>query len=154
MSDNAVGPMDFKLERLKFVLQQIDRLNERFHKYIAQFQTLTTAIFGAGAIVFVTWSKGGVAADVAQSVIEGLVGLLAMLGLFIIVFVCTGAISWMDYRHEEVRILNDALGPGYRRPPQLRNFFRWHEFYLVLMIVGTVGIGSWFAITQIIPIIK
>ncbi|MCA9150329.1 MAG: hypothetical protein KDA92_13555 [Planctomycetales bacterium] len=154
MSDKSVSELDFKLERLRFVYNQIDRLNERFHKYIAQFQTLTTAILGAGAAVFLTWSKGAVGADVSRTVIQGLVGLLIVLGLFIVVFVSTGVISWFDYRNEEVRILEDVVGKGYRHNPKLKNIFRWHEFYLVLMIVATVATGAWFGLMKIIPLIQ
>lgn len=44
---------DFELERYKYILSQIQHLNEGIHKYLSLFQTLTTAIVGGGVALFV-----------------------------------------------------------------------------------------------------
>ena len=67
--------------------------------------------------------------------------------------VITGVVSWMDYRREEVRIMGDAVKPGYRIPPKLSNFWRWHEPYLLALIVATVLVVVWFTMERILPLI-
>ena len=154
MNSQNDSTKEFKLERLRFVNLQIDRLNERFHKYVTLFQTFATTIVGAGAGVFVFWSNKGVDASSAKLIIEGLLGLLTLLAAFVIVFVVTGIMSWFDYRNEEARILNDCVESGYRKKPSLGNLFRWHEFYLLLLVVATVGIIALFSCNCILPLIK
>lgn len=61
--DPAAG---FKLERYKYILGQIQFLNDSLHKYLTLFQTLATAILSAGVAVFVGWQKLGVTAEVAR----------------------------------------------------------------------------------------
>ncbi len=46
---------DFKLERYKYILQQLQILNENAHKYLTLFQTLATLIVGGGTYLFVSW---------------------------------------------------------------------------------------------------
>ena len=77
-SDQNRG-VEFKLERYKFVLQQIHSLNENIHKYLTLFQTLATAIVGGGVIIFVTWQDTGLSVDVARIGIQALLGLLIIL---------------------------------------------------------------------------
>ena len=45
--------INFKLERYKYILGQINFLNENLHKYLTLFQTLATAIVSAAVAVFV-----------------------------------------------------------------------------------------------------
>ena len=40
---------EFKLERYKYVLQQLNSLNENHHKYLTLYQTLMTAVIGGGS---------------------------------------------------------------------------------------------------------
>lgn len=154
MDRESSSKNEFKIERLKFVLQQIDRLNERFHKYVTLFQSLTTAIIVAGAAIFALWSKEGVSDEAARAIIHGLLGLFTLFACFVVVFIGTGIFSWVDYRKEEVQILDDGIEKGYRQPPKLANVFRWHEFYLLLMIVISVISIFWFTKAVIIPLIQ
>ncbi len=96
----------------------------------------------------------GAYAEAARAVIHGLLGLLVLLAAFVSVFVVTGVISWLDYRKEEVRILDDAVRVGYRRPPTLSNLWRWHEFYLLVLIVIAVAGICWFTAAEIVPLVK
>jgi hypothetical protein len=53
----AAGPAEFKLERYKYILNEIHFLNENIHKYLSLFQTLATAVAGGAAAIFVGWRK-------------------------------------------------------------------------------------------------
>ena len=63
-------------------------------------------------------------------------------------------ISWFDYRNEEVDLLDEAVAPGFRTRPALRNLWRWYETYLSLFIVIAVAFFYIYAELQIIPLIQ
>lgn len=44
IKENKSKADDYKLERYKFILQQLNSLNETTQKYITLFQTLATAV--------------------------------------------------------------------------------------------------------------
>lgn len=154
----SIGTTDridgFKLERLKFVLSQIDRLNTQLHRHITLFQGLTTAIIAAGAAVVLAWRQYGIGPDLAAATLRGLVGLLCLFSFFIIVLLITGIVAWYDYRSEEARILNEVIGAQYRRFPTYKNFYRWHEFWMIVLVVAATAMIASFAYTSIIPLIK
>jgi hypothetical protein len=91
-------PYKFKLERYKYILNEIHFLNENVYRYLTLFQTLATAIFGAGAAVYISWRKLAVDAAVARLTIKALLGLLVILALFAILSLLSGVLSWLDYR--------------------------------------------------------
>jgi hypothetical protein len=87
-------------------------------------------------------------------VVLGLAGLLTLFAAFLVVFILSGISSWFDYRLEEKRVFDNAVGQGYRRGPSLKNIYRCHEVYLLLvMILGTILI-DWFVVTKIVPSIQ
>lgn len=126
---------DFKLERYKYILNQINALNENLHKYLTLFQTLATAILSAVVAVVVGWPKLGINAGVARLGIRSLLGILVILALFVIFSVLSGVFSWMDYRREEVALLDQVVGKGFRDAPKARNLWRWYETQAVIFIL-------------------
>jgi hypothetical protein len=126
---------DFKLERYKYILKQIHSLNENIHKYLALFQGLLTAIIGGGIAIFVSWKKLEIDAITAKSAINALIMLFLVLSLFIFISIFSGILSWFDYRKEEVKLLNEVVGPGFRNPPTIKHFWRWYETYILLFII-------------------
>ena len=145
---------DFKLERYKFILQEIHFLNENIHKYLALFQALATGVISAGVAVFVSWQKLNISVDTARMAIYGLLGLVVFLAFFVILFILAGMFSWFDYRKEEVELLDKAVGKGFRSAPKLGNLWRWYETYLILFIIVFVVVMFVFTTGQIIPLIK
>jgi hypothetical protein len=145
---------DFELEHYKYILQQIHTLNDNIHKYLALFQTLATAIIGGGIWLFVSWRNLNIHADVVRASIQGLIGLLIILTLFVIISIGGGIFSWLDYRREEVELLNDVVRPGFRKMPTLRNFWRWYETYVIVFIITFVLVISIYVESQILPLIK
>jgi hypothetical protein len=143
---------EFRIERYKYVLQEIRSLNENTHKYLTLFQTLTTLVVGGGVGVFVSWKNLTVGADVAKAAINGFLILLIVLALFVIISIVAGTISWFDYRNEEVELL-DQVQPGFRKKPQLRNLWRWNETYMVLFVIVVVVFMCIYVESQIVPLI-
>ena len=144
---------EFKLERYKYILQEQHELSAGVHKYLNLFQVLATSIIGAGVLVFVEWQSSNLSAAAARVTIEGLLGLLVILATFLIVSIVAGAISWFDYRTEEVALLDKAVKPGFRNPPKWRNLWRWNETYVVLFVIICVFIIYRFVQNQILPLI-
>jgi hypothetical protein len=151
MSNNSV---EFKLERYKYILQQLNTLNENIHKYLALFQALLTAVVGGIVTVFVSWKNLKIEVETARLGIQGLLGLLIILSSFVLVSIVSGVFSWFDYRKEEVKILDDAIRSGFRRKPSLRNFWRWYETYMVIFILGATIFIYCFVTTNVLPNMK
>ncbi|MDF5707084.1 MAG: hypothetical protein PUP90_05220 [Nostoc sp. S4] len=145
---------DFKLERYKYILQQIHFLNENIFKYMYLFQTLATAIITGGIAVFVSWRKLEITPDIAKLGITSFLGLLIITAIFSIFSIVVGVASWVDYRKEEVELLNETVRPGFRKPARIRNLWRWYETYIVLLIFLVIVFIYFFVESQVIPLIK
>ena len=142
---------DFKVERYKYILQQLHTLNENGHKYLALFQTLATFIVGGGTYLFVSWHSLPISPDVARTSLQGLIGLLILLTIFTLSSLLSGIFSWLDYRKEEVKLLDEEVGIGFRTPPQKGNWWRWYETHMILFVFLVVVSIVIFVETQIIP---
>jgi hypothetical protein len=95
-----------------------------------------------------------VSAEVARASIYALLGLLILLAVFVIFSVLAGIFSWRDYRNEEVALLDDVVGSGFRSRPKLRNFWRWYETHVIVFVIIFVIAACWFVRSQVIPQIK
>jgi len=155
MSNHSMELKDeLKVERYKFILQEIHSLNANIHKYITLFQILTTAIIGAIVFVLINWKKLDVPIEIAKIGIRGLYGLLVIVAAFIIFSILSGIFSWFDYRKEEVELLNKAVGDGFRKSPRLSNLWRWYEPYIILFVAIIVLTVIIYTEKIIIPLIR
>lgn len=146
---------DFYLERYKYILAEIRSLNENVHKYLNVFQTLATAISTAGVAVFVGQKQLSLTPEIAKIAIQGLLGLLIILALYVVVSITVGIYAWFDYRKEEVKLLELIFGSrNFREPPKLGNLFYWQETYIILFIVLAVSAITIYVQENIIPLIK
>jgi len=143
-----------KIERYKFILQEISNLNSNTHKFLNLFQTLATAIIGGAVLVFVNWKKLEISADVAIASIRALYWLLVILAIFLIIRVIANVFSWFDYRKEEVELLKEIVDENFRKPPTLKNIWRWDEFYIILFILVVLIAIIGFAEYYYIPVIN
>jgi hypothetical protein len=148
------GSNAFTLERYKYILKEVHFLNENVHKYLTLFQTLATAVVGAGAAVFMSWRSLSIDAGMARMTIQALLGLFLILAAFVILSVLAGVFSWLDYRREEVALLDELVRPGFRSLPRARNFVRWYETYVLLFMLVIAVVSWWFVEHAVIPQIK
>jgi hypothetical protein len=155
-SNNADTTKDnnYIIERYKYILSQIHTINENVSKYLTLFQTLTTAIVGGGITVFLNWKKMDVAPELAVAAINGLTILLWLLTAFVFISITVGILSWIDYRNEEVDLLEKTNTPELRQRHKLINFWRWYETYILVFTVVSTSVITFFVETQIIPLIK
>ncbi|HWW75183.1 MAG TPA: hypothetical protein VNZ44_07305 [Pyrinomonadaceae bacterium] len=145
---------EFKLERYKYILGQINFLNESLHKYLTLFQTLATAILAAGVAVFVSWRKLEITAEVAQLAIHSLMLLLGLLAFYVVASIFAGIFSWWDYRKDEVKLLKTLGGTPFREPPEFKgNVLRWYETQAILFIAVVTFAAIYFVEYYIIPLI-
>lgn len=145
---------EFKLERYKYILQQLHSLNENIHKYLIVFQTLVTAVIGGAVTIFVSWKNLKLEGEVARISIHGLLYLLLIISLFVIISVIAGLLSWLDYRKEEVKLLDAAIKPGFRNKPKIGNFWRWYETYLIIFILFSSILIYTYIDNELLPLIK
>ena len=146
--------ISFKIERYKFILQEIHSLNENVHRYLTLYQTLATTIIGAGILIFVNWKGFGITPDIAQVGIHTLVGVMIILSIFIIIQIIAGFFSWMDYRDEEVKLLDEVIEKGYRSRSKISNFWRWGKTYFIIFILVIAVFISIYTEKNIIPLIR
>jgi len=145
---------EFYLERYKYILQQIHSLNENVHKYLTLFQALATAVTTAGVALFVGRQQLNLTPEITKTAIQGLLGLLIILAAFVVFSIVAGIFSWLDYRSEEVELLNKVIGVGFRRQPRKMNFWRWQETYTILFVLLVVTAIIIYVQGQIVPLIK
>lgn len=150
MSDNN----GFKIERYKYILQQINALNENTYKYLTFFQKLAALILSGILALFLNWKKFGIDAETTQMGIYGLLSLLVLFAAYVILYMLIGVISWFDYRKEEVEFLDEVIEPGYRSKPTAKNWWRWRESWLMASILVFVVIVLWAVLKFVIPLIS
>ncbi|WP_406726431.1 hypothetical protein WJ438_19750 [Streptomyces sp. GD-15H] len=137
-TDTATVRNEFALERYRYVLQQIQAVNENAHRFLAIYQTLATALVTAALALFVGYRKWDLAATTARGGVIGLLTLVTVVAAFTGTLIVVGALAWLDYRNEECDITDEIVGPGFRKRPRPGNFLRWYETYVVLFILVSV----------------
>ncbi|WP_431990437.1 hypothetical protein [Streptomyces albogriseolus] len=137
-TDTAALRNDLALERYRYVLQQIQTVNENAHRFLAIYQTLATTLVATALALFVGYRKWELEADTARGGVIGLLTLTTVVAVFTGILIVVGALAWLDYRHEECDITDELVGPGFRKRPRPGNFLRWYETYVVLFILVSV----------------
>lgn len=145
---------EFKLEYYKYILQQLQSLNENTHKYLTLFQTLATAVIGGGVLIFVGWRQVNIDARAARVGINGLLWLFIILGVFVVLSIISNILSWYDYRHEELKLLKKEVGLEFRKAPKWKNLYRWNETYLLLLIIAVIMAVVIFVKIEVLPLIQ
>jgi hypothetical protein len=139
------------LERYRYILAQIQSVNESAYKFLGLFQTLTTAIVAGGLSLFVGYKKWGIPPPAARTGVVGLLVLETIVAAFTAALIVAGMASWMDYRREETELTDTYFKPGFRSSPRLRNMYRWYEPYmLALVLVATAALWI-LTLTFVIP---
>jgi len=153
-NNDVDGGVAFKLERYKYILQQLNLLNENAHKYLALYQALATAIVGGCIALFVSWRGMQLNAEAAKIGIRAFLWLFIILTVFIIFSIIVSVFSWFDYRKEEVWLLDKEVGIGFRKLPRKSNFWRWSETYLTSFLITVAAVTYLFIEYKVIPLIK
>ncbi|WP_327318148.1 hypothetical protein [Streptomyces sp. NBC_01235] len=153
-SESASTRKEFALERYRYILQQIQVVNENAHRFLAIYQTLATSLVGAGITLFVGYRRWGISASVARDGVIGLLVLVTLVAGFTITLIAVGALAWLDYRNEECDITDEIVGPGFRQRPRLRNISRWYETYVLLFILISIVTLWTLAAVFVLPKIK
>ncbi|NMO50924.1 hypothetical protein HH310_06925 [Actinoplanes sp. TBRC 11911] len=129
----------------------MNALNENVYKFLALYQTLATALVGAGLALFVGYRKWGISPSVANAATVALLWLLTFVAFFTALLLVVGMLNWIDYRNEECDLTDRIAYRGFRQRPKLRNLFRWYETYILLFIIGSVVFVWVYASTLLLP---
>jgi hypothetical protein len=147
------GPINpLIVERYKYILSEIQSLNENIHRFITLFQTLTTAIVGGGVAFLASWKNFNLTPQIALTIIRSLEGLLTLTTGFIVVSIIIGMVSWYDYRKEETELLDKYIEPGFRKSPRWKNFIRWHETYTIIFMLVFIILVDIFIEQRVVPL--
>ncbi|MGW2642951.1 hypothetical protein [Streptomyces sp. NPDC001348] len=129
---------EFALERYRYILQQINAVNENAHRFLALYQTLATALVSGALALFVGYRKWQLPPTTARGGVIGLLTLTTVVAAFTSTLIVVGALAWLDYRNEECDITDEVIGPDFRKRPRPGNFLRWYETYVLLFILVSV----------------
>ncbi len=150
----TVETPEFVLERYRYLLQQLHAVNENSYKYLTIYQTLVTAISTGILALFVGYPNWKISPYMARMGIVGLLVLIVIVAAFTSMLIAVGVLSWLDYRREECELSDKFFRVGFRKPPRVRNFYRWYETYILLFII-TSTVATWYlATTFVIPQIR
>ncbi|MGI5213186.1 hypothetical protein [Plantactinospora sp. CA-290183] len=147
-------PGDFHLERYKYILQQLHATNENAYRFLAIYQTLATTLAGAALALFVGYRKWEIEPGTAQAGVLGILCLITLVALFTTLFIVVGIFSWLDYRREECELTDEAVRPGFRKPPRHMNFLRWYETYIIAFILISMALLWSLTLIFIVPAIR
>jgi amino acid transporter len=128
----------FEVERYKYILQQLHTVNENVYRFLAIYQTLATVLVGAALTLFVRYEDWHIRPEIAKIGIVAVLLLVTVIAAFTVLLIVVGAFNWLDYRREECELTETAVRPGFRRPPEPKNFWRWYETWIVAFIVGSL----------------
>lgn len=143
--------LEFSLERYKYILAQIHAVNENVYKFLAIYQAIATTVIGAAIAVFIWYRRWGIPAPIARQGVLGLMWLETIVAGFTALLIFIGILAWLDYRKEECELTDMAVRKGFRKQPQIGNFFRWYETYILAFIVGTTGFMWFYGLAFIVP---
>ncbi len=127
----------FGIERYKYILSEMGRLNQDIHEYLRMFQVALASIGGVIAGCLAAAKNGTLPTIVVGEAISGFTCIITVLGGFIVVVSVAGMFSWLDYRREEVKLLKH-FDLDFRDAPRFGNFLRWRETYAVLFVTLSV----------------
>jgi hypothetical protein len=148
-SSTAVA--EFHLERYKYILQQLHASNENVYRFLAIYQALATTLAGGALAVFVGFRKWEISAETARAGVIGILCLITLVAAFTTLLIFVGILNWLDYRREECELTDEAVRPGFRKPPRHMNLVRWYETYIILFIVVSAILMWVFALTLVLP---
>lgn len=142
---------EFSLERYKYILQQVHATNENIYKFLTIYQALASTTVGAAVALFVGYKRWDLSPSIARTGVLGLIALETIIAIFTIMMILIGILTWLDYRTEECDLTDDIVGIGFRKRPNVRNFFRWYETYILAFITAST-IFLWIAtLNYILP---
>jgi hypothetical protein len=145
---------EFALARYRYILEQINSLNDNVHKFLAIYQALSTALSSAIVAIFIGYRNWKIEPPVARKGVICLMGMETLVSLFSMLLIIIGVLAWLDYRTEECELTDRFAHRGFRKPPRLGNFIRWYETYVLLFIL-TATILMWvFSLVFILPEVK
>jgi lysylphosphatidylglycerol synthetase-like protein (DUF2156 family) len=140
---------DYWMERHKFVLEQIQISNEAPYKILTAFQTLETVVATAVVALMVSHRKWQLDLNAAHVSLLWLSLLFTGIAVVSLALVVVNVANWTHYRREECRVVRQMTGNDLREPPRFRNFYRWSETYIIVLIVLIVVL-FWVGIATIV----
>jgi hypothetical protein len=143
--------LEFGLERYRYILAQINTVNENVYRFLAIYQAIASATVTAGLALFVGYRGWKIDVSVARTGVIGLACLETVVALFTMLLIFIGVLAWLDYRREECELTDKLVRMGFRQQPRIGNFFRWYETYIILFIaISTIFVWI-FVLVLILP---
>jgi hypothetical protein len=145
---------ELSYERYRFILQQINAINENVYRFLAIYQALMTALVGAEIALFLGYRRWGLTPYLAHNGVLALLVLETAVACFTVLMIAVGVLAWFDYRNEECDLTDRLVGEGFRSRPKKSNFFRWYETYIVSFIAVSIGLVWGLSLALVLPGIK
>ncbi len=134
------------IERYKFIQQKQMHLDAALHANVTLLVKLLIAIFSLIFAIATYHLKEPdlVVQETVLILLKGASLLILFVSTFFLLVTISNIFSWLGYREDEVKLLNDFGGDFQRESPKLSNFFAWQEAWfsiaLVLFILGALTV--------------
>src|SRR4030095_13436675 len=84
MEESSSSVQEFYLERYRYILRQIEALNESVYRFLALYQTIATSLAGALLLLFIGYRSWGLSSGDARAGVIGIMFLLSLVAAFTI----------------------------------------------------------------------
>jgi hypothetical protein len=145
---------ELQVERYRYLQQQLHTVNENVYRFLTIYQTLATTLVAGALALWVGYRRWGIDPALARHGVVGILLLVSVVAAFTVLLIFVGILNWLDYRHEECRLTDEIVYPGFRSPPRTRNLLRWYETWVLLFIAVSVAVMWVYALTVVLPAIR
>lgn len=114
---------------------------------------MTTLVAGQ-VILFIDYRGWHIPAQTTRIGLQTIFLVELAVACFTILMLIMGTLNWLDYRREEVELTDAVVGRGFRRLPQVRNWYRWYESYVILFVALSVVLAGALAYGLLLPRIR
>jgi len=123
------------VERYKFILDKIKYLDTQFHTNLSNLKKISIALIGVIISVSVAFKDGKISSELAGLAVEVSSLILVVSCVFFIFMTRAVKKSWVDYRYDEVNLLNKVSCDLGRENPSKQWKLHWSETQFILGVI-------------------
>lgn len=144
-----VGAVDKELsrviaaERFKYILSQKEALNANTFAILRLYQVVAIGTFAAGYVILKDAHAGAMTGDLLLISFTSLYVAFMVCNIITLLSLGSGMLSWAAYKREECEVLTRS-GITSVEPIRLRNFYRWYETYVIILLLLVCAVSTVF----------
>lgn len=138
MNTDISSRKNLLLVRYQYLLDQRKNLAENTFKVLATYQALILAIGAMQLAISGKAVDGGLESHMIEFAVYAVYFLHLFVSLTCVVLLVSGILSWIGYKHEELRIEVELSGEDFvsSNGTSYWGFLKWYETYLIAAVVA------------------